>query len=67
MIIQVESPTDEPLDSNTQTISEEEQTYVQSCTSLLNSEEGEKCQKLLGILWDDKSDDPLVDPSELSS
>jgi len=61
MINQVEFPTDKPPDGNTQTISEEEQTYAQSCTSLFNSEEGEKCQKLLGILWDHKSDDLLVD------
>ena len=46
-------------------VSEEEQTYAQSHTGLMNPTESQTHNKLLGVLWDSKSDELLVDLSEL--
>ena len=46
-------------------VSEEEQTYAQSHTGLMNPTESQPHNKLLGVLWDSKSDELLVDLSEL--
>ena len=49
------------------TISEEEQSYAQSSTGLLKPKKSETYNKLLGVIWDNQSDEFLVDLSELSN
>ena len=49
------------------TISEEEQSYAQSSTGLLKPEKSEMYNKLLGVIWDNQSDEFLVNLSELSN
>ena len=46
---------------------EEEQSYAQSSTSLLKPEVNELYNKLLGVMWDNQSDEFVVDLSELSN
>ena len=48
-------------------ISEEEQSYAQSSTGLLKPEKSEMYNKLLGVIWDNQSDEFLVNLSELSN
>ena len=48
------------------TIVEEEQSYAQSSTTLLNPEVNELYNKLLGVMWDNQSDEFVIDLSELS-
>ena len=66
-IRQVEIPHDDDPSSATEPMSEEQQTYAQFHTGLLNPTESQSHHKLLGVLWDSQSDELLVDLSELSS
>ena len=66
-IRQMEIPHDDDPSSATEPMSEEQQTYAQFHTGLLNPTESQSHHKLLGVLWDSQSDELLVDLSELSS